>query len=83
MAYFNYHAKAQNLIKSGHCVKSEIVDKYKDITPALILYFDNHIPMPIRPHKFYYYFQLLNDNNVVIENIWAAMDGEALIKQFH
>ena len=49
MAYFNYHAKAQGLIKTGHCMKAEIVEKYRDISPALILYFDNHIQMPVRP----------------------------------
>ena len=59
MTYFNYHAKAQNLIKDGHCVKAEVVQKYKDISPALVLYFDNNIPMPIREHKFSEYFALL------------------------
>ena len=67
MAYFNYHAKAQGLIRTGHCVKAEIVDKYKDISPALILYFDNHILMPVRLHKFDEYFELLNRYNVNIE----------------
>ena len=28
MSYFNYHAKAQNLIKTGHLVKFEIVEKW-------------------------------------------------------
>lgn len=68
MVYFNYHAKAQSLIKTGHCIKAEIVEKYKDIRPALILYFDNHIPMPIRLDKFDTYFQLLKNYNVKVEN---------------
>ena len=59
MAYFNYHAKAQNLIKAGHCVEAEVVEKYKDISPALVLYFDNNIPMPIRLYRFDEYFALL------------------------
>lgn len=66
MAYFNYHAKAQNLIKNGHCVKAELVDKHNEINPALVLYFDNHIPMPIRAHMFFVYFALLTSNNVTI-----------------
>lgn len=66
MAYYNYHAKAQNLIKDGHCVKAEMVDKYNGISPALVLYFDNHIPMPIREHMFFAYFALLTRNNVTI-----------------
>ncbi len=67
MTYFNYHAKAQNLIKAGHCVKAEVVEKYKDISPALILYFDNHIQMPVRLHKFDEYFELLKRFGVTVE----------------
>ena len=67
MGYFNYHAKAQNLIKSGHCVKAQVVEKYKDISPALVLYFDNNIPMPIRLHRFDEYFELLKQYNVKVE----------------
>lgn len=67
MAYFNYHARAQALVKTGHCVKAEIVEKYKDISPALILYFDNHIQMPIRLHRFAEYFELLTRYGVRVE----------------
>ena len=67
MTYFNYHAKAQSLIKTGHCIKAEIVERYNSIRPALILYFDNHIPMPIRQHKFDIYLELLNHYNVKVE----------------
>lgn len=67
MTYFNYHAKAQNLIKTGHCVKAEIVEKYKDISPALILYFDNNIPMPVRLHRFDEYTKLLKRYDVNVE----------------
>lgn len=67
MAYFNYHAKAQGLIKGGHCVRAEVVEKYNNISPALILYFDNHMPMPIRLHRFDEYFELLQQYNVVVE----------------
>ena len=67
MSYFNYHAKAQNLIKTGHCVGAELVEKYKDISPALILYFDDHIPMPIRPHKSDKYFELLKAHDIKVK----------------
>ena len=67
MAYFNYHAKAQSLIKTGHCVKAEIVEKHKNISPALILYFDNNIPMPIRMYRFDEYLDLLKQFEVVVE----------------
>ena len=61
MAYFNYHAKAQNLIKSGHLQKYEILEKWGNIAPALILYFDNNRPMPIRAHKFDEYINLIEN----------------------
>lgn len=67
MGYFNYHAKAQGLIKKGRCVKAEIVEQYKDIGPALILYFDDHSPMPIRPHRFDEYFELLKRYDIKAE----------------
>lgn len=60
MAYFNYHAKAKNLIASGHLIRFEIVPKWGKISPALVLYFDNNKPMPIRKHKFDEYLRLLN-----------------------
>ncbi|MDE7440473.1 MAG: thermostable hemolysin delta-VPH [Clostridia bacterium] len=66
MAYFNYHAKAQNQIKGGHCVKAEVVQKYNNISPALILYFDNNMPMPIRLHRFNEYFELLKQYDIEI-----------------
>lgn len=67
MAYFNYHAKAQGLIRAGHCVQAELVEAYKEIRPALVLFFDNHTPMPIRVHKFAEYIELLTRYHVKIE----------------
>lgn len=59
MAYFNYHAKAKNLIAEGHLTRFEIVENWNGIKPALVLYFDNDKPMPIREHKFDEYMKLL------------------------
>jgi hypothetical protein len=56
MSYFNYHAKAKNLISSGHLVFFELVGNWNGIRPALVLHFDNHKPMPIREHRFDEYF---------------------------
>ena len=61
MLYFNYHAKAKNLIASGHLVRFEIVPKWGKISPALVLYFDNNRPMPIREHRFDEYMPLLSN----------------------
>lgn len=67
MGYFNYHAKAINLIKSGHCKKAQIIQKYNEISPALVLYFDNFHPMPIREHKWHIYFEFIKQYNIDLE----------------
>lgn len=59
MPYFNYHAKAKNLIRTGHLKDYEIVPNWNGICPALVLYFDNNRPMPIREHKFDEYMEIL------------------------
>lgn len=60
MAYFNYHAKAKKLITEGHLTDYEIVDSWRDISPALVLYFDNNRPMPIREYRWDEYFKIIN-----------------------
>lgn len=63
MSYFNYHAKAKKLISEGHLVDYEIVDSWNKISPALVLYFDNNRPMPIREYMWDEYFKLFNNRN--------------------
>ena len=58
MGYFNYHAKVKNLIAKGHCKGFELVDDWNGIKPAMVIYFDNNKPMPIREHKWDEYFIL-------------------------
>lgn len=60
MTYFNYHAKVKKLIAEGHLIDYRVVDNWNGITPALVLYFDNNRPMPIREHRFKEYFEILN-----------------------
>lgn len=55
--YYNYHAKAKQLISEGHLIKSEIVEKWNNIEPALVLYFNNHKPMPIRQYRWNEYLE--------------------------
>ena len=50
--YYNFHAKAKQLIKDGHLIKQEIVDNWNGIKSALVLYFDNHRHMPIRQYRW-------------------------------
>lgn len=61
--YFNYHAKAKNLIKKGELSYYTIVDNYNGISPALVLYFKSHKPMPIRQNRFEEYLKLLESEN--------------------
>lgn len=61
MSYFNYHAKAKKLISEGHLVDYEIVDNWNKISPALVLYFDNNRPIPIREYMWDEYFKILNE----------------------
>ena len=60
--YYNYHARAKALISDGHLVKMEIVERWNNISPALVLYFDNHKPMPIREYRWDEYLQFKEDN---------------------
>lgn len=61
MSYFNYHAKAKNLINTGHLVRFEYVGKWNQIAPALVLFFDNNKPMPIRQHRWDEYEQIFKN----------------------
>ena len=61
MAYFNYHAIAKRLIAAGKLKKYCFVERYKNISPALLLFFDDekHPIMPIRAERFDEYIYLL------------------------
>ena len=62
MGYFNYHAKAKSLIADGHCTGFEIVENWNGIKPALVLYFDNNRPMPIREYRWDEYWGMIQGN---------------------
>lgn len=66
--YYNYHSICKKLITSGHLLGATIFHKYKHISPALVLYFDNHKPMPIREYKWKEYLVLLGENKIEIKN---------------
>lgn len=61
MGYYNYHAVAKNLIKTGHLTKTEYVAAWNDVSPALVLFFDNHAPMPIRKDKWEEYESFISE----------------------
>ncbi len=66
--YYNYHARAKNLIKTNHCISASIFSKYHHIYPALVLYFDNHKPIPIREYMWQEYLDLLKNYEITIQN---------------
>lgn len=59
MSYFNYHAKVKRLILEGKMQGYEFKDEYNGIRPALVLYFKDSKPMPIRDYKWEDYVDLL------------------------
>ena len=68
MSYYNYHAIAKNLLKSGHCFSVSVFNNYHNIKPALVLYFDNHKPIPIREYMWSDYLPIINELNLKIIN---------------
>ena len=61
MPYFNYHATAKRLIAEGKLRGFSFVERYRYISPALLLFFDDeqHPLMPIREDRFDEYLPLL------------------------
>lgn len=57
--YFNYHAKVKKLIFEGKLIGYEFLDEYNGISPALLLYFSDHRPMPIRDYMWEEYLPFL------------------------
>ena len=68
MTDFNYHAKAKRLIADGHCISASLFSDYHHIRPALVLYFENNIPIPIRDYMWKDYLPLIKQHNVIINN---------------
>ena len=68
MAYFNYHARAKNLISANCCIGASIFKTYHHISPALVLYFANHKPIPIRQYRWHEYLPIIKTLNIPILN---------------
>ena len=61
---YPYHNKIKQRIKNGELVSFEFVEKYKNISPCLVLYFKTEpFTRPIREHRFSEYRQLLKIEN--------------------
>ena len=61
MGYFNYHATAKRLIKSGKLIDYRFVTEYNGIKDVLLLIFDDakHPVMPIRKPRQKEYMEIL------------------------
>lgn len=59
--YFNYHSKVKQIINQDEILKIEIVNNYNGISPAMLIYFKNHPPMPIREHKWDEYISYIQN----------------------
>jgi len=59
---YPYHNKIKQRIRNNELIKYEYVDKYKKISPCLLLYFSTepHV-RPIREHRFEEYDNILNE----------------------
>lgn len=58
--YFNYHAKAKKLINDGRLVSFGFYENWNGISPALVLFFDDEKPMPIREYRWQEYLELFD-----------------------
>ncbi len=61
MSYYNYHAKIKRLIEEKNLINWEIVENWNNIKPALVLYFKNNKPMPIREYRWSEYLEILKN----------------------
>lgn len=61
--YFNYHAKIKKLILDGKLVSYEFRKEWNGISPALVFFFYDEKPMPVREYRFEEYMIFLNNFN--------------------
>ena len=62
---YPYHNKIKQRIANNELIKYEYVDKYKNISPCLLLYFETEPYIrPIRKHRFKEYEMILNSISV-------------------
>jgi len=62
---YPYHNKIKQRIRQGELVGYEYVDKYKQISPCLLLHFSTEPKVrPVREHRFEEYNKIFNDRIV-------------------
>ena len=62
---YPYQNKIKQRIRNKELVRYEYLEKYKNITPCLLLHFDTEPKIrPIREHRFEEYEELLGQNPI-------------------
>ena len=62
---YPYHNKIKSRIKNNELIKYEYVERYKEIAPCLLLYFNTEPYIrPIREHRFKEYKALFKELNI-------------------
>lgn len=59
--YFSYHAVAKRLIREGKLTAFKRVERWGSISPAFVLFFTDHRPMPIREARVPEYVALIEE----------------------
>ena len=60
---YPYHNKIKQRIKNDELIGYEYVDKYKSISPCLLLHFGTEPKLrPIRAHRFEEYEEILKES---------------------
>lgn len=61
---YPYHNRIKQRIRNGELTGYEYIDRHKDISPCLMLYFNTEpYTRPIRPHRFDEYEELLDEQH--------------------
>lgn len=59
---YPYHNKIKQRIRNGELIKYELVEKYQNISPCLLLYFKTEpFVKPIRENRFAEYESILKN----------------------
>lgn len=61
---YPYHNKIKQRINNKELIRYEYIDKYKNISPCLLLHFETEPKIrPIREHRFQEYEEIFNTLN--------------------
>ena len=59
--YYSYHNMISKKIKEGRLIKYEYMERYKNISPVLLLYFNDGSIYPVREYAWFKYNKYLKE----------------------